>query len=116
MERRGTPPWRSGLGAGLSMSFSLLAMALLEMHLPEAPWRSLVRSLGYPVGFEAAFEEAGLVEISQVHGQATPARRCDRARIEVEAFSLPAQARHSCYQYPASGTHIQQPSGATGLE
>ena len=51
MERPATSLWWSGLAAGLSMSFSLLAMALLEMHLPEAPWRSLVRSLGYPVGF-----------------------------------------------------------------
>src|ERR1051325_1198960 len=51
MARPATSLWWSGLAAGLSMSFSLLAMALLEMHLPEAPWRSLVRSLGYPVGF-----------------------------------------------------------------
>jgi formate/nitrite transporter FocA (FNT family) len=51
MERPATSLWWSGLAAGLSMSFSLLAMALLEMHLPDAPWRSLVRSLGYPIGF-----------------------------------------------------------------
>jgi len=51
MGRPATSLWWSGLAAGLSMSFSLLAMALLEMHLPDAPWRSLVRSLGYPIGF-----------------------------------------------------------------
>ena len=51
MERPATSLWWSGLAAGLSMSFSLLAMALLEMHLPQADWRSLVRSAGYPIGF-----------------------------------------------------------------
>lgn len=41
----------SGLAAGLSMGFSFVAMALLYAHLPDAPWRSLVVRLGYPVGF-----------------------------------------------------------------
>jgi formate/nitrite transporter FocA (FNT family) len=43
--------WWSGVAAGLSISFSLLAQAILERHLPEAPWRILVSSLGYSVGF-----------------------------------------------------------------
>ena len=51
MERPAISLWWSGIAAGLSMSFSLLAMALIEMHLPEAGWRALVRSAGYPVGF-----------------------------------------------------------------
>lgn len=51
MQRPATSLWWSGLAAGLSMSFSLLAMALIEMHLPQAEWRSLVRSAGYPIGF-----------------------------------------------------------------
>src|SRR5919109_2068537 len=51
MARPGTSLWWSGLAAGLSMSFSLLAQAILLMNLPEAPWRVLVVSLGYPVGF-----------------------------------------------------------------
>src|SRR5207302_11408736 len=51
MERPSTSLWWSGLAAGLSMSFSLLAMALLEIHLPQADWRPLVRSAGYPLGF-----------------------------------------------------------------
>ena len=51
MERPATSLWWSGLAAGLSMSFSLLAMALLQMHLPESDWRPLLRALGYPVGF-----------------------------------------------------------------
>jgi len=43
--------WWSGVAAGLSISFSLLAQALLEMSLPDAPWRPLVSSFGYSVGF-----------------------------------------------------------------
>ncbi len=43
--------WWSGVAAGLSISFSLVTQALLEAYLPEAPWRHLVTSLGYCVGF-----------------------------------------------------------------
>ncbi|HLH97963.1 MAG TPA: formate/nitrite transporter family protein [Xanthobacteraceae bacterium] len=43
--------WWSGTAAGLSISFSLLAQALLELDLPDAPWRPLVASFGYSVGF-----------------------------------------------------------------
>jgi formate/nitrite transporter FocA (FNT family) len=41
----------SGLAAGLSMGFSLLTQALLRAGLPDTPWRHLVDSLGYSVGF-----------------------------------------------------------------
>ncbi len=41
----------SGLGAGLSMGFNLVAEGLLRSHLPDAPWRPLVAKLGYSVGF-----------------------------------------------------------------
>lgn len=41
----------SGLAAGLSMGFSFLAQSLLRSRIPEAQWRPLVTSLGYPVGF-----------------------------------------------------------------
>jgi formate/nitrite transporter FocA (FNT family) len=41
----------SGLSAGLSMGFSFLAMSELRAALPDAPWRHLVASLGYTVGF-----------------------------------------------------------------
>jgi formate-nitrite transporter family protein len=41
----------SGLAAGLTMSFSLIAEGLLRSHLPEAPWRPLLVSLGYPFGY-----------------------------------------------------------------
>jgi formate/nitrite transporter FocA (FNT family) len=43
--------WWSGVAAGLSISFSLLAQAALWMHLPNAPWRPLVSGFGYSVGF-----------------------------------------------------------------
>lgn len=51
MARPATSLWWSGVAAGLSMSFSLLTQAILLTHLPDAPWRSLAVSAGYPVGF-----------------------------------------------------------------
>jgi formate/nitrite transporter FocA (FNT family) len=41
----------SGLAAGLSMGFSLVASGLLYAYLPPASWRPLIASLGYSVGF-----------------------------------------------------------------
>jgi formate-nitrite transporter family protein len=43
--------WWSGVAAGLSISFSVLAQAILQMHLPDAPWQPLVADFGYCVGF-----------------------------------------------------------------
>lgn len=43
--------WWSGVAAGLSISFSLLAQAVLVMHLPDSDWSPLVSSAGYSVGF-----------------------------------------------------------------
>jgi formate-nitrite transporter family protein len=43
--------WWSGVAAGLSISFSLLAQAILQTHLPDTSWRPLVVSLGYSAGF-----------------------------------------------------------------
>ena len=51
MSRPNVSLWWSGFAAGLSISFSLLAEAILWMRLPDAPWRPLVTALGYPVGF-----------------------------------------------------------------
>ena len=51
MVRPATSLWWSGVAAGLSISFSLLSQAILQTHLPDAPWRPLVSSLGYAVGF-----------------------------------------------------------------
>src|SRR5215469_1840310 len=43
--------WWSGVAGGLSISFSLLAQAILRQHLPDAPWEPLATSFGYCVGF-----------------------------------------------------------------
>ena len=41
----------SGLAAGLSMGFSMIAEGLLTAYLPEAEWRPLAAKFGYSVGF-----------------------------------------------------------------
>src|SRR5665647_3234933 len=51
MARPATSLWWSGVAAGLSMGFSLVAQAILETHLPDTPWRPLVSGFGYCVGF-----------------------------------------------------------------
>jgi formate/nitrite transporter FocA (FNT family) len=51
IKRPATSLWWSGVAAGLSISFSLLAQAILETHLPDTAWRPLVSSFGYCVGF-----------------------------------------------------------------
>jgi len=54
LRRRNAALLWSGLAAGLSMGFSLLALALIRSGLPDAPWRSLIDSWGYCVGFVIA--------------------------------------------------------------
>ena len=41
----------SGLAAGLSMGFSLVAMGLIRAALPPSGWRPLLENLGYTLGF-----------------------------------------------------------------
>lgn len=41
----------SGLAAGLSMGFSLIAEGILRYRLPDAPWRPIVTKFGYSAGF-----------------------------------------------------------------
>jgi formate/nitrite transporter FocA (FNT family) len=41
----------SGVAAGLSMGFSLFAMATLHTFLPDTHWRPLVEAFGYTLGF-----------------------------------------------------------------
>lgn len=41
----------SGLAAGLSMGFSLLAEGALQAHLPDSSWRPMIARVGYSVGF-----------------------------------------------------------------
>lgn len=49
--RRPSALWWSGLAAGLSIGFSVIAEALLSANLPESSWKPLVDNLGYSVGF-----------------------------------------------------------------
>lgn len=51
MQRPAVSLWWSGVAAGLSISFSLLAQAILNLRLPDTSWSPLVSSLGYSVGF-----------------------------------------------------------------
>jgi formate/nitrite transporter FocA (FNT family) len=51
MARPVTSLWWSGVAAGLSISFSLLAQAIFETHLPDVAWRPLLSSFGYSFGF-----------------------------------------------------------------
>lgn len=46
-----TSLWWSGLAAGLSISFSLVAQATLRVRIGDVDWRPLIESMGYPVGF-----------------------------------------------------------------
>lgn len=43
--------WWSGLAAGLSIGFSVFTQAALRAYLPDMPWRPLLESWGYSVGF-----------------------------------------------------------------
>jgi formate/nitrite transporter FocA (FNT family) len=51
LERPSSALFWSGLAAGLSMGFSLIAEALLSTYLPAAHWSRLVSKLGYSLGF-----------------------------------------------------------------
>lgn len=43
--------WWSGLAAGISIGFSVLAQAFLATYLVDIPGTSIIQSLGYSVGF-----------------------------------------------------------------
>src|SRR3954471_17860617 len=51
MARPVTSLWWSGVAAGLSITFSVFARAVLQHYLPETGWRPLVTGFGYTVGF-----------------------------------------------------------------
>jgi formate/nitrite transporter FocA (FNT family) len=78
----------SGLAAGLSMSFSLIASAVLYASLPVAPWRELVVPLGYTVGFiivilgrQQLFTENTLTPILPLLAKPTRQMTTDVARL-----------------------------------
>lgn len=41
----------SGLAAGMAISSSLITEGALHQALPDTPWRTIIVSLGYPIGF-----------------------------------------------------------------
>jgi formate/nitrite transporter FocA (FNT family) len=49
--RRFPALWWSGVAAGLSIGFSVVAKAILAAHLPDAPRTPVIDSLSYSVGF-----------------------------------------------------------------
>jgi formate/nitrite transporter FocA (FNT family) len=51
LERRSSSIAWSGLAAGLTMGCSMVGQGLLMASLPDAPWRELVASFGYCLGF-----------------------------------------------------------------
>lgn len=51
LERPSSSVWWSGLAAGLTIGCSMIAQGILETRLPDAPWRDLVASFGYCLGF-----------------------------------------------------------------
>jgi formate-nitrite transporter family protein len=51
MARPSLSLWWSGVAAGLSISFSLLAQAVIDLRTPDAIWAPLAVAAGYPVGF-----------------------------------------------------------------
>ena len=51
LERPASSVGWSGVGAGLTMGCSMLGQGLLTARLPDAPWRELVASFGYCLGF-----------------------------------------------------------------
>jgi formate/nitrite transporter FocA (FNT family) len=51
LERPSSSVGWSGLAAGLTMGCSMLGQGILQASLPNAPWRELVASFGYCLGF-----------------------------------------------------------------
>lgn len=50
-ERASLSLFWSAIAAGGSMTFSMITMGVLQAHLADTPWRPLVASLGYTIGF-----------------------------------------------------------------
>ena len=51
LERPTASLFFSGVVAGVAMGFSILTLALIRDHLPDAEWAPLVSSFGYAAGF-----------------------------------------------------------------
>lgn len=80
--------WWSGVAAGLSISFSVLAQAILQTHLPDTLWRPLVADFGYSVGFvmvvlsrQQLFTESTVTAVLPVVAEFTPENLGRMARL-----------------------------------
>ncbi|HVW22790.1 MAG TPA: formate/nitrite transporter family protein [Opitutaceae bacterium] len=78
----------SAVAAGLSMGFSLVAQSELRARLSDQPWRPLVDSLGYSVGFlvvilgrQQLFTENTLTPILPLIDRDEPIRILEVARL-----------------------------------
>jgi formate-nitrite transporter family protein len=78
----------SGLAAGLSMGFSMVGEGLLRAGLPDAPWRPLVASFGYGLGFlivilgrQQLFTESTLTAVLPVLYRRDPSSLADLGRV-----------------------------------
>jgi len=88
MERPANSLWWSGIAAGLSISFSLLAQAILETRLPDTEWRPLIAGFGYCVGFlmvvlgrQQLFTESTITAVLPVAASTTPANIARMGRL-----------------------------------
>ena len=117
----------SGLAAGLSMGFSLVAEGLLRAHLPEASWRPLVAKLGYSLGFlivvlgrQQLFTENTLTVILPllIHRNARTFFNVARLWGLVLVANLAGALVFSwaVSHSPAFDTHVQDSFGAIGRE
>jgi formate/nitrite transporter FocA (FNT family) len=50
-ERASLALFWSAIAAGGSMTFSMITMGVLQAHMADTPWRHLVSSFGYTIGF-----------------------------------------------------------------
>jgi formate/nitrite transporter FocA (FNT family) len=88
MERPAFSLWWSGLAAGLAISFSVLAQAILQQHLPDAGWRPLIASIGYSFGFlivilgrQQLFTESTITAVLPVISDPRPAKIASMLRM-----------------------------------
>ena len=95
MARPALSLWWSGVAAGLSISFSLLAQAVIALRTPETSWAPLAIAAGYPVGFlmvvlgrQQLFTESTITMVLPV--MASPTRRAFAALARCWSIILAA--------------------------
>ncbi len=88
MARPAVSLWWSGVAAGLSISFSVFAKAVLHQYLPDAPWRPLLAGFGYTFGFllvvlarQQLFTENTITAVLPLVAQPTGRNLCRLLRL-----------------------------------